>query len=228
MLKGIVKTKQGIIHRSKDFALKLYSYRSLPPAKFDAGEMKRLFFVSGDVVAFYPNVDVQKVHQITADFLTEYYGSFGEEFDLDWVPCDVNYICTFREALSIANNNLMCQFDGKIYRQVRELAMGVASSPDLANLYGCFFEDRVGVHSYPDISFYRRYIDDCLSLVYTKDKLSAKRLLENLIIFNNCTIEWSASDSYMTFLNMRLFFDKDKSLQWQPYRKLLNHFECIP
>jgi len=106
--------------------------------------------------------------------------------------------------------------------------MGVASSPDLANLYGCFFEDRVGIHSHPDIPFYRRYIDDCLSLVYAKDELSAKHLLENSIVFDNCTIEWSASDSYMTFLDMILFFDKDKTLQWCPYRKPLNHFECIP
>ena len=106
--------------------------------------------------------------------------------------------------------------------------MGVASSPDLANLYGCFFEDRVGIHLHPDIPFYRKYIDDCLSLVYAKDKLSAKHLLENSIVFDNCTIEWSASDSYMIFLDMTLFFDKNKTLQWHSYRKLLNHFEHIP
>ena len=90
--------------------------------------------------------------------------------------------------------------------------MGVASSPDLANLYGCFFEDRAGIYLHPNVSFYGRYIDDCFSLIYAKDKLSAKRLLENLILFNNCTIEWSASDSYMTFLDMMLFFDKNKML----------------
>jgi len=106
--------------------------------------------------------------------------------------------------------------------------MGVVSSLDLANLYGCFFKDRAGVHLHPDIPFYGRYIDDCFGLVYAKDELSAKCLLENLIIFNNCTIEWSASDSYMTFLDMTLFFDKNKTPQWHPYRKLLNYFECIP
>ena len=228
MLKGIVKTKQGIIHGSKDLALKLHSLKSLPPVKFDAGEMKRLYFVSGDVVVFYPNVDVQKAHQIASNYLIEYYGSFGEELDLDWVPHDVNNIRMFREALFIANKNLLCQFDRKIYCQVRGLAMGVALSPDLANLYGCFFEDRAGIHLHPDIPFYGRYIDDCLGLVYAKDEMSAKRLLENLIIFDNCTIEWSASDSYMTFVDMTLFFDKNKTLQWCPYRKPLNHFEHIP
>jgi len=91
--------------------------------------------------------------------------------------------------------------------------MGIASSPDFANLYGCFFEDRVGIHLHPNIPFYGRYIDDCLSLVYAKDELSVKHLLENSIVFDNCTIKWSASDSYMTFLDMTLFFDKNKTLQ---------------
>ena len=181
--------------------------------KFDGGEMKRLYFVLGDIVAFYPNVDIQKAHQIASDYLIEYYSSFGKELDLDWVPCNINNIRMFREALFIANENLMCQFDRKIYQQVRGLAMGVASSPDLANLYSCFFENRAGIYSHPDVPFYGRYIDNCLSLVYAKDELSAKRLLENLIIFNNCTIEWSASDSYMTCLDMMLFFDKNKTLQ---------------
>ena len=95
----------------------------------------------------------------------------------------------FREALSITNENLLCQFDGKIYQQVRGLTMGIVSSLDFANLYSYFFEVRVVVHLHPDISFYRRYINDCLRLVYIKDKLSAKCFLENLIVFNNSTIE---------------------------------------
>ena len=54
MLKEIIKTKQGIIHKSKDLALKLHSLKLLPPAKFDTGEMKRLYFISDNIVAFYP------------------------------------------------------------------------------------------------------------------------------------------------------------------------------
>ena len=115
MLKGIIKTKQEIIHGSKDLALKLHCLKLLPPVKFDTGQMKRLYFISGDIVVFYPNVDIQKAHQIASDYLIEYYGSFGEELDLDWVPHDVNNIRMFREALSITNENLLCQFDRKIY-----------------------------------------------------------------------------------------------------------------
>ena len=115
MLKEIIKTKQGIIHKSKDLALKLHSLKLLPPAKFDTGEMKRLYFISDNIVAFYPNVDVQKAHQIASDYLIDYCSSFGGEFDLDWVERDVADIHMFREVLSITNNNLLYQFDRKIY-----------------------------------------------------------------------------------------------------------------
>jgi len=213
ILKGTVKTKQGIIHRSKDLALKLHSLKSLSPAKFDGKEIKRLYFISGDIVAFYSNINIQKVYQIASNYLTEYYSSFGKEFDLDWVPHNVNNIHIFREALSIANKNLICQFNRKIYQQVRGLTMEVASSLDFANLYDCFFEDRVDIYSYPNVPSIERYIDNYLSLVYAKDELSAKHLLDNLVVFNNCTIQWLASDSYMTFLDMILFFDKNKLLQ---------------
>lgn len=46
----------------------------------------------------------------------------------------------FRKALSIANKNLMCYFDEKLYHQVRGLAMGLTSSLKLANIYGCFLK----------------------------------------------------------------------------------------
>jgi len=48
--------------------------------------------------------------------------------------------------------------------------MGVASTLDLANLYSCFFEDRADIHSYSDIYFYERYINNYLSLVYAINK----------------------------------------------------------
>jgi len=108
MLKRIMKTKQGIIHRFKDLVLKLHSLKLLPLVKFDTDGMKRLYFVSENIVVFYPNVDIQKAHQIASDYLIEYYSFFGEELDLDWVPHDINNICMFREALFIANKNLLC------------------------------------------------------------------------------------------------------------------------
>jgi len=115
IFKGIIRTKQEIIYGSKNLALKLYSLNFLFLVKFDTREMKRLYFVSGNVVAFYSNVNIQKAHQIASNHLIDYCGSFRGEFDLDCVECDIAEIYMFREVLSIANNNFLCYFDGKIY-----------------------------------------------------------------------------------------------------------------
>jgi len=62
IFKGIIKTKQEIIYGSKNLALKLHSLKLLFLVNFDTREMKRLYFVSGIVVAFYSNVNIQKAH----------------------------------------------------------------------------------------------------------------------------------------------------------------------
>jgi len=58
ILKWIIKTKQGIIHGSKDLSLILHSLKALAPVNFDVGIMKRLFFVLRDIIVFYPDVDI--------------------------------------------------------------------------------------------------------------------------------------------------------------------------
>lgn len=137
--------------------LKPYSFKSIPPVRFDASEIKILYFISDNIVVFYPNINIQKVYQIAFDYLIDYYNSFRGEFD-----------CMFRKALFITNKNLLYQFDRKIYQQFRGLVIEVASSPDLVNLYGYFVKDRMDMYFYPNASFYERYINNCLSLVYTK------------------------------------------------------------
>ena len=82
-----------------------------------------MYFVLSNVIVFYPNIDVQKAHQIVSDYLIDYCDSFGGEFDLDWGEWDVTDIYMFKKALFIDNKNLLYQFDGKI-----------ASSPDLVIL----------------------------------------------------------------------------------------------
>jgi len=103
-----------IIHGSKDLTLKPYGFKSLLPVRFDASEIKIIYFISDNVVVFYPNIDVQKVYQIAFDYLIDYYSSFRGEFD-----------CMFRKALSITNKNLLYQFDRRIYQKFSGLVMEV-------------------------------------------------------------------------------------------------------
>jgi hypothetical protein len=134
----------------------------------------------------------------------------------------------FRRCLEVGNTKLITQFDGKVYEQLNGLAMGVADSPDLANLYGYYFENRAKVLEHPSIFFYGRYIDDCLAIVYAESVESAVDLVSSTIKFDNCVIEWSASDSFQHFLDMTLYKDQNNTLQHMPYRKAGNHQERIP
>src|SRR5262249_51931191 len=139
MLKPIIESAPYIIRGTKDLAIKL-SKLSLPHTKSEGSSLKQLFFVSGDVVAFYPNIDTERAH------------AFAERRFCDWLARDEEahqrftdhevgaYAKLFRMCLSAADDDLLCKFQGKVYRQKRGLAMGVASSPDLANLYGLTFE----------------------------------------------------------------------------------------
>ncbi|KXN84277.1 hypothetical protein AN958_12783 [Leucoagaricus sp. SymC.cos] len=226
MLKPIIRSLPYVIHGTKHLAIKL-SKLSVPYQKSVKGTLKRLYLVSGDVVAFYPNMDTSLAHQIALDKLSKYYTDRDDE-DIS-VEQSVQWLDIFRDCLQAADDNLICQFDGRYFKQARGLAMGVACSPDLANLYGDFHESLPGgiLEDTDLIPFYGRYIDDCIALVYASSPTEAESIMQRGLLFSNCTITWSASENYMTFLDMTLFFEEGQLLH-KPFRKPLNHFERIP
>ena len=134
----------------------------------------------------------------------------------------------FRECLWIGNSELLCKFGDKYYLQNNGLAMGVADSPDLANLYGYWFERVSGIADHPDNLFFGRYIDDCLGICYASSEQEAINFYKSKIQYDGCTIEWSASASNQAFLDMMLYVDYDNTVQHMPYRKAGNHQERIP
>ena len=106
--------------------------------------------------------------------------------------------------------------------------MGVADSPDLANLFAWWYERQSGILEHVQVPYYGRYIDDCIAIVYADREEDAIELLESRIKFDGCTIEWSASAFSQPFLDMRVYIDSDGTLQHMPYKKARNHQERIP
>jgi hypothetical protein len=134
----------------------------------------------------------------------------------------------FRRCLIVGNTKLVTQFQKQAYLQLQGLAMGVADSPDLANLYGWEFERAADILNDAKVPLYGRYIDDCLAIVYASSEEEAVNYMSNRIKYDNCTIEWSASEQFQPFLDMCLYIDENHSLQHMPYRKARNHLERIP
>jgi hypothetical protein len=216
-LKPIVVGSPTVIHGSKDLAIKLSNLVLIPDARW--------YIVTGDVVAFYPNIPLESCLDIVNQMYLEHYWESDPDYD---APHNRQQQSLFLRALRVGNTKLVTQFQGEYYEQLRGLAMGVSDSPSLANLYGVHFERRAGVLHNAAIPFYGRYIDDCLAIVYASSETEAVDLLKNTIQFDGCVIEWNASYLSQPFLDMLLYKDRDNTLQWAPFRKARNHQERIP
>ena len=215
-LKPLIQEAATVIHGTKDLAQKL--------SKLAIDTSRKWYIVTGDVVAFYPNIPLIHCLDIVYNMYFEYYWNIATHDDAS----NQARQNLFKRCLEVGNTNLITQFENQIYLQLNGLAMGVADSPDLANLYGYYFEKRANVLQHPNIFYYGRYIDDCLAIVYAESDQQAVDLLSGLVKFDNCTITWDCSDHNQPFLDMMLYKDADNTLQHMPYRKNGNHQERIP
>jgi hypothetical protein len=220
MLKPVLTDYPSIIQGSKDLAIKLSGLKLEPS--------RRYYICTGDVEAFYPNIPLESCLDITWHALCRKYDTaladkYVPTADTRWDPYLVH------EALHAGNTGLYLQFHGKFYRQRRGLAMGVADSPDLANLYGAHFETNCEAVQSLRTAFYGRFIDDCLWIVEATSEEDALTFCRQLK-FDNCNIIWEASSLGASFLDMFVFRDPTdlSRIHWRPFRKAGNHLERIP
>jgi hypothetical protein len=222
-LKPIVASAPTVLHGTKDLAIKLSKLKLKPGKKF--------YIVTGDVVAYYPNINLETCLSIVGDMYLKHTVQSDQlptPDELKQLPKNIlQELEVFQLCLITGNKNLITQYKNKTYKQTRGLAMGVADSPDLANLYGWYYESRCGILDNSAVPFYGRFIDDCLAIVYAASEAEAIRHLES-VQFKDCVIEWQASDSHQPFLDMTLYRDERGELQHMPFRKAGSHQERIP
>ena len=214
LLRPIVDKQPYVLRGSKDLCKKLANVR-LP-------SHKKVWIISGDVVAYYPNIPREAAKDIALEYMTK-------EYLLDVFPIkkreDIFWF--WSAAIDVANDNLYMRFQNDVYRQLQGLAMGVACSPDMANLYGARWENDI-VPQIVEILFYGRYIDDVLSLVVAETKEEALEIASRIVI-KDCEIIWEASPLSAVFLDLFIMIDPwTGQIAYKPYRKALNHFERIP
>ncbi|KAJ2971185.1 hypothetical protein NUW54_g12558 [Trametes sanguinea] len=233
-LKPLIKAAPTIIHGSKDLAQKL-SKLSLTSKRSD----EKWYFVTGDVVAFYPNIPLEKCLGIVNQMWLEF--TFGDKIlefsareEVDgvyrgFVGAQMRKRAEiFRRCMQVSSEKLVSHFDGEHFLQLNGLAMGVPEAPDQANLYGCYFENKANVLSDRRIGFYGRFIDDIFSIVAARSSEQARDIMKSLIQYDECEITWDVSELRCPFLDMTIYFDDNGKLQWKPYRKQKNHMERIP
>lgn len=214
MLKPVLAGAPFVITGSKDLARKL-SQLHIP--KHD-----RVWIVSADIVAFYPNIPLEKCLDLTLQIFKEWNQKHG--------VYTLEEVLLFRRCLRAANMDLVTEFNGTTYQQVRGLAMGVACSPDVANLYGAIFEsDKVTeMKKSGSLHFFGRYIDDLLAVVTAPTKEAALAFCQQ-IKYEDVELTWDVSDRHMPFLDLFVYIDPvTNQIEHTPYRKARNHLERIP
>ena len=211
-LKPLIEAAPSILKSTKDMVIKL--------SKINLDINRRWFLVTGDVVAFYPSIPLKKCLDITADMYAKHVGEAGTTEALKEMRL-------FLLCLMCGNENLITRYKDLLFKQTRGLAMGVADSPDLSNLYGLHFEDSCKILDHPLVPFYGRFIDDIFAIVYASTEAEALNII-SIVKFDDCVIEWGASDHYLPFLDMTIYRDADNRLQHMPYRKARSHQERIP
>lgn len=218
-LKPLINAAPTVLHGTKDLAQKLSQLTLSPTARW--------YIVTGDVVAFYPNINLERCNNIIANMFIEYLWTSPVD-KKDVFEDHQAIIDIFTRCLHTGSTELVCEFQGQLYLQLQGLAMGVASSPDQANLFAAHFEQLAHVTTDPKIPFYGRYIDDCLAIVYASSEQEAVDYMSKKIVIDTCTIEWNASWLSQPFLDMLLYRDDQNELHHMPYRKARNHQERIP
>jgi hypothetical protein len=214
LLKMILAVRPFVLEGTKAFCVDLQKVAIDPFVAAD----QQYWLITGDIVAYYPNVPVQDA----AEIIREMWLWFCSEHDVPLV-----YTELFNGLLAL-NTELpsVCQFMEEYFEQKRGLAMGMHCAPDLANLYAAHFEEDF-VPRHQNILFYRRFIDDLFFLVQANSAESATALVSQFSI-PGCDITWSAPMQSAVFLDVFVWISPFGSMQWKPYSKPHNHKERIP
>jgi hypothetical protein len=208
-LKPLINEQPWVIRGSKDFAIKV--------SNFTRPQNKKIFLCGGDIVAFYPSIPTDDAINIT----------------LSWWKIINSNTSThekhmFARCLRLALRDCMCQFQGRVYIQSRGLAMGMACSPDVANVFGCHYENEF-IPKEERILFFGRFIDDVFMIVEADSEEEALSICQDTVAYGDLEMTWSVSASNMQFLDLFVYIDpSDGSIQHKPFRKQRNHLERIP
>jgi hypothetical protein len=112
--------------------------------------------------------------------------------------------------------------------------MGVACSPDGANIFAAVHEEVALENerlqpSGSRIPFYGRYIDDGFMIVYAETADDALAYAQSKVSIRNLELTWEVSERALPFLDLLIYIDPvTMTLQWKPFRKARNNLERIP
>jgi hypothetical protein len=174
------------------------------------GPLKNLYI--GDVKAMYTNISKGLLMSRLTTLLR--YSSLAEDL--------IHFLI---QAVILVNDNCFFQFDKEVYHQVRGLAMGVACSPTLANLY-LAIQEKEQLERRKDCQiFYQRYIDDIFSMSDPQVDFS---FIQAIPYDDHLEVNWTCSKKSLEFLDVSVQQLLNSRITTHVRQKALNNFQYIP
>lgn len=189
-LKPVIEQLLYVIKRMKHMAMKL--------AKLDLIVAFTFFLVGFDLVAFYTNIELE----FCIELCNTYYKEVCKPYIYELV--------IFSHALNALFENLVFEFDGQFYKQLKGIAMGVAASLDGVNISVSVHEevfleqDWLNGHHIP---FYGKYINGGFMIVYANTSNEALAYAKTLVTFKGLKLTWEVSERSLNFLDLMIYID---------------------
>ena len=174
---------------------------------FTNHDKDNISFVTGDVEALYPNININKLLDI-----------FLQTPDL----IHLEPIARF-----ILRNNFI-QYKDTIYLQTAGIAMGTNVAVALADIYMHHLYDstinHLQVTTYKNIIYFRRYIDDYLFLLKNTNETQFTEFTN--LLSKDLKINWDTPKEKVNFLDLNIKMAQDK-IETSVFQKTLNKYLYI-
>lgn len=176
-----------------------------------------VWICTGDVVAFYTNIDSEDCACVVAAAFQHYF------------PKSRIHGQTLAQMIKFIMDHNYFSFQDQIWKQHGGLAMGTSCAPVLANIYAASFERHKIVGS-PGALLYNRFIDDILCIF--KGSLERLMAFQKKVKLGSLAIKWDCSKLKNEFLDIEILRIQNRLqpsyLATRLFRKPMNRFLYIP
>ena len=177
---------------------------------------RRLYLVTGDIVAYYTNIDTATIGRSMEALLR------GSKVPAARASALAHLVDT------VTSQNYF-QIEDKFFRQTNGLAMGSPCSGTVANLSLARREKRV-IHR-DGILVYTRYIDDVFMLVEARNDAEVRLIVQEVSdAAKPLRINWAISRTHAVYLDVQVELDGrgPGTMSYRPFRKPGNQLAYLP
>jgi hypothetical protein len=208
LCRPILNRMPWIVGSTKEVILQLEEVRT---------DCDDIWICTGDVVAFYTNIDAEECARKVAGAWQRYE------------PQSKIHGRAIAQMIRFVMQNNYFSFQNQMYQQMDGLAMGTASAPVLANIYAGYYERHERIPFKKGVLKYMRYIDDVLMIFQGTEKELTDFLAEYKL--GPLSVNWAYSKTKIEFLDIEIMRMRDPfgtHLVTRLFKKPMNKHLYIP